>query len=136
MQDNVSTYDPLNHHGPETYRRAVFHQNVRASVVDLMTEFDLPDCAFSTPRRAGTTTPLQALTLLNHSFTLDMAESFGARLEGLRKPDDQVALAFQLAYQRPPSPEELSNASAVIKAHGLRAFCRALLNANELIYLD
>jgi hypothetical protein len=136
MQDNVSTYDPLNHHGPETYRRAVFHQNVRASVVDLMTEFDLPDCAFSSPRRAGTTTPLQALTLLNHSFTIDMAESLGKRLESFGKPDDQVTLAFQLAYQRPPSPDELSSAGAVIKAHGLRAFCRALLNANELIYLD
>ena len=52
MRDNVSTYEPLDRHGPETYRRAVYHQNARASVVDLMTEFDQADCTLSTPRRA------------------------------------------------------------------------------------
>ena len=30
LQDNVSTYIPLDEHGPETYRRAVYHQNARA----------------------------------------------------------------------------------------------------------
>ncbi|MGL5097268.1 MAG: DUF1553 domain-containing protein, partial [Planctomycetia bacterium] len=60
-QDSVSTYLPLDVHGPKTFRRAVYHQNVRASVVDVLSDFDLPDNAFSTPRRADTTTPLQAL---------------------------------------------------------------------------
>ena len=136
MQDNVCTYEPLDQHGPDTFRRAVFHQNARASVVDLMTDFDLPDCAFSSPRRADTTTPLQALTLLNHSFTIDMAESFAARLKSLHETQDQINLAFQLAYQRLPSPEETEAISTVIEEQGLRACCRALLNANELIYLD
>ncbi|MCA9132997.1 MAG: DUF1549 domain-containing protein, partial [Planctomycetales bacterium] len=31
-QNNVCTYFPLERHGPETYRRAVYHQNARASV--------------------------------------------------------------------------------------------------------
>jgi hypothetical protein len=66
LQDNVATYIPLDEHGPETYRRAVYHQNARASLLDLLTEFDCPDNAFSTPRRASTTTPLQALTMMNH----------------------------------------------------------------------
>ena len=136
MQDNVSTYEPLDQHGPETYRRAVFHQNVRASVIDLMTDFDLPDCAFSSPRRADTTTPLQALTLLNHSFTMDMSESLASRLETHREVKDQIISAFQIAYQRLPSPQELETSSAAIEEHGVRAFCRALLNSNELIYLD
>ena len=80
IQDNVSTYVPLDEHGPWTYRRAVYHQNARASVVDLMTDFDQPDCAFSAPARAETTTPLQALTMLNHRFTLDMATALADRL--------------------------------------------------------
>ena len=80
MQDNVCTYVPLDKHGPETYRRAVYHQNARASVVDLMTEFDQPDCTFSAPKRSETTTPLQALTMLNHSFTLDMAAALAEPL--------------------------------------------------------
>jgi len=64
-QNNVCTYFPLEQHGPETYRRAVYHQNARASVVDVLSDFDGPDTAFAAPRRANTTTPLQALTLLN-----------------------------------------------------------------------
>ena len=102
LQDNVSTYLPLDDHGPETYRRAVYHQNVRASVVDLMTEFDQPDCAFSTPRRAETITPLQALTLLNHCFTHDMAGFLAERLrrEVGDDPREQIARAYQLCYGR------------------------------------
>ncbi|MFP6582955.1 MAG: DUF1549 domain-containing protein, partial [Candidatus Hydrogenedentota bacterium] len=72
LRDNVSTYVPLETFGPETYRRSIYHQNVRASRVDLMSEFDSPDCALSEPRRVTTTSPLQALTLMNHQFTLDV----------------------------------------------------------------
>ena len=43
-------------------------------------DFDAPDCAFSIARRIPTTTPSQALALMNHSFTIDMAESLAERL--------------------------------------------------------
>ncbi len=131
-QNNVCTYFPLDHPGPDTYRRAVYHQNARASVVDLLSDFDLPDLAFAAPRRAHTTTPLQALTLLNHRFTLDLAAALAARLD----PADPVAPAYALAFQRPPTPAEKASAAALIAAHGRDAFCRALLNAHELIYLE
>ena len=133
-QNNVCTYFPLDRHGPETYRRAVYHQNARASVVDVLNDFDLPDIAFAAPRRANTTTPLQALTLLNHSFTLDMAQAFAGRLSG--DAAAQIVQAYSVAFQRQPSPKEVAAGTALIAAHGLPAFCRALLNANELIYLE
>ncbi len=100
MRDNVSTYTPLDKHGPETYRRAVYHQNARAMVVDLMTDFDQPDCTFSAPRRAETTTPLQALTMLNHSFTLDMAKALSQRLEAEAGASNTAKIhrAYQLCY--------------------------------------
>src|SRR5690606_30245416 len=100
MRDNVCTYEPLDEHGPETYRRAIYHQNARSSVVDLMTEFDQPDCSFSTPERSETTTPLQALTMLNHDFTLDMSEAFAerVRVEAGEKSEAQVKAAFQIAF--------------------------------------
>jgi hypothetical protein len=131
-QNNVCTYFPLDQHGPETYRRAVYHQNARASVVDILTDFDLPDIAFAAPKRANTTTPLQALTLLNHRFSLDMADALGSRL-GEQEP---VVEAFQLLFQRPPTSQELDAANALIAGYGRRAFCRALLNSNELLYLE
>lgn len=138
MRDNVSTYEPLDEHGSETYRRAVYHQNARASVVDLMTDFDQADCTLSIPRRAQTTTPLQALTMMNHRFTMDMAESLAARVEAEAgsQPEDHVSQAFRLAFQREPGNEELKVARRAIEEHGLRALCRAILNSSELIYLD
>jgi hypothetical protein len=131
-QNNVCTYFPLDAHGPETYRRAVYHQNARASVVDVLNDFDLPDIAFAAPKRANTTTPLQALTLLNHNFTLDMAKALAARLD----EQEPVASAYRLTFQRAPTAKERSAANKLIAAHGRESFCRALLNANELIYLE
>ncbi len=139
LEDNVATYVPLDELGPETYRRAVYHQNARASRADVLTDFDCPDFAFAAPRRAATTSPLQALTLLNHRFTLDMAAALAERLEreaDSDAPEAQVRRAILLAFARLPEAEEVHNASRLVRRHGLRAFCRAVLNSNELIVLN
>jgi hypothetical protein len=137
LRDNVATYRPLEEYGPETYRRSVYHQEARAMQVDLMTDFDSPDCAMSAPRRASTTSPLQALTLMNHSFTVDMAEAMAERL--LKDHADfaaQVRAMYRLAYGRAPEPEEEARAMQLVEAHGLDALARAMLNTNEFIYLN
>jgi len=137
LQDNVATYVPLDKHPAATYRRAVYHQNARAAPTDLMSEFDQPDCAFSTPRRARTTTPLQALTALNHSFTLDMAAAMAARIqrEAGDEPASQVRRAYALCYNRKPSAAALEDCIKLIQSHSLTSLCRVLLNTSELIYL-
>ncbi|MEO1524898.1 MAG: DUF1553 domain-containing protein [Planctomycetota bacterium] len=138
LQDNVSTYVPRDEHGAETYRRAIYHQNARASVIDLMTDFDQPDCAFTAPKRAQTTTPLQALTMLNHRFTLDMAACLAERVkrESGQSVAAQLQHLFRLGYSRTPSDEEIQIGEAFIKEHDLTAFCRAFLNTAELIYVE
>ena len=138
MRDNVSTYEPLKDHGADTYRRAVYHQNARASVVDLMTDFDQPDCAFSTPKRAETTTPLQALTMLNHSFTMDMANALVERLETEAETDlnERVRRVYQLCYSRDPTDSEIEECLDFVMEHGWPMLCRVLLNTSELIYLN
>ncbi len=139
IQNNVCTYFPLDKHGQETYRRSVYHQNARASVVDVLNDFDLPDNSFAAPKRANTTTPLQALTMLNHSFTQDMAS---ALVDQLGQEDQQsaaastVSKAFEIAFQRAPSQTELYAARELIQKHGFKAFARALLNSNELIFIE
>ncbi len=137
QQDNVATYVPLNEHGPQTYRRSVYHHNARAARVDILTDFDCPDPASAEPRRAATTSPLQALTLMNHSFSLDMARALSDRLQkDSAEPTSQVQRAFELAFSRAPSPGELEAATRLVTTHGLRAFCRAILNSNELIHVN
>ncbi len=148
LQDNVATYVPLDQFGPATYRRSVYHQNARAMLIDMMTEFDAPDCAFATPRRSATTTPLQALTMMNHSFTIDMARFLAERIERDVPPKAsgadsaasetaaQVMRAFELAFARQPDEHEITAAVGLVQQYGLPAFCRAILNTNELIYVD
>jgi hypothetical protein len=138
-RDNVATYTPLEFFGPETYRRSVYHQNVRASHVDLLSDFDAPDCAFSTSRRVTTTTPSQSLALMNHSFTMAMADALSKRLAaeaGESNSNEQIRLGFKLAYGRMPSAAEKSAAATLIDTYGMRAFCRALLNSSEFIYVN
>lgn len=136
-QNNVCTYFPLDQHGPETYRRTVYHQNARASIVDVLNDFDLPDIAFASPKRANTTTPLQALTLLNHSFTLDMAAALAARSQDWSsQPAAAITQTYRHCYQRDPSAAEVTAAMEILRIHPPTALCRALLNSNELIYLE
>jgi hypothetical protein len=138
LEDNVATYVPLASPGTETFRRAVYHQNARAAHVDLMSDFDCPDPAFAVPRRASTTTPLQSLTMMNHRFTMDMARSFADRLAQDKSANEsaQVCHAFLAAYARAPDESELKASLRLVYEHGLAAFCRAVLNSSELIYVE
>ncbi len=101
-------------------------------MVDVLSDFDLPDIAFAAPKRANTTSPLQALTLLNNGFTLDMAKAFAARLDG----PDPVTQAYSIALQRQPTANERAAAAKLLAQHGKPAFCRALLNSNALIFIE
>ncbi|MFN6050139.1 MAG: DUF1553 domain-containing protein, partial [Planctomycetia bacterium] len=124
--------------GPATSRTAVSHPHARASRVDVLGDFDLPDPAGAEPRRASTTTPLQALTLLNHLFSVDMASALADRVTreaGADAPSRQVERMFQLAFGRMPTPDELARAGTLVKEHGLKAMARVILNSNELINL-
>jgi len=76
---------------------------------------------------------------MNHSFTLTMAQALADRVAGEAGSSDakaQVACAFELAFGRAPKSSEVDAATALIAQHGLRAFCRALFNSNELIYVN
>ena len=75
---------------------------------------------------------------MNHAFALDMAQALADRLkhEEGTDPDAQVRRGFALAFGRSPTTAEQSESVTLIARHGLTAFCRVILNANELIYLD
>lgn len=136
--DNVATYGFRSSFGPETYRRAVYHQSARSVKDDLMGPFDCPDSALPEPKRVSTTTALQALSLLNNAFVVDQAGFFAERLQretGGSGVQNQIRLGFRLAFGREARDEEISAATELIGRHGLKAFCRALLNANEFLYV-
>ena len=131
-------YEPLDPVGHEFNRRSIYRMWARGGKHPLLDTFDCPDPSTATPRRGSTTTPLQALALLNNSFTLRMADHFADRLQRDRPADleRQLHLAFCLAYGRPPTETELNVSQEFVSQHGMPAFCRVLLNSNGFLYVD
>uniref|UniRef100_UPI00286A4244 DUF1553 domain-containing protein n=1 Tax=Armatimonas sp. TaxID=1872638 RepID=UPI00286A4244 len=135
-QENIAFYGPATSYGPETWRRSVYRMAVRAVRDNLLASFDCPESAQRAPKREVTTTPLQALSLLNGPFVREQAMHFAQRLqkEAGTSPEKQIAHAFRLAFGRSPSAEELSLARPLVAKDGLPALCRALFNAHEFLY--
>jgi len=119
----------------QTHRRSVYRFVVRSVPDPWMTSFDCADPSHCTPVRSETTTPLQALALMNDRFMLRQAERFAARVQA-EAPRDPVSLAARLAWQREPEPAELRLLRGHEKEHSLAAVCRVLLNSNEFLYVD
>jgi mono/diheme cytochrome c family protein len=134
----VHVYAPKVDFGPAEWRRMIYQNKPRMEQDEVFGTFDCPDAGQVAPRRNRSTTPLQALNLLNSRFMLQQSALFAERLQREAGPDvdEQVRRAFQLAFQRDPHPAELAAAAQLIAAHGTPVFCRALLNANEFIHTD
>lgn len=134
---NVPDYVRTDLPGHETHRRAVYRFNIRTYRFPVMAAFDCPDPSVSTPRRVVSTTPLQALTLLNNPFCVRCAERLAARVQAAHGADvaGSVRAVFRRVLLRDPSPEELSTCTRIAKEFGLRAVCRALINSNEFLYV-
>ena len=137
MYKGSQFYEPQDPVGPEFQRRSIYRMWARGGKNPLLDTFDCPDPSTTTPKRGSTTTPLQALTLLNHSFTLRMSDASAERL-AKEAPGDrqaQIRQAFVLAYGREPTAEEHAAAESVVQRHGLSPLCRALFNSNGFLYI-
>lgn len=131
-------------------RRSVYTKVVRNSRDPLFEAFDAPDGSNTTPQRIATVTPVQALLMINGKWSLARAKGFAARLRREAETDqDRIALAYRLAFGRPPNSTEPAEALRFLReqtgkssgrtdgeADALVDFCHALLNSNEFLYVD
>ncbi len=122
----------------EDLRRSLYRVWSRGGRDRLLDAFDCPDPSATAPSRAVTTTPLQALALLNNALVLRTAGDFAERLKREAGGDvaRQVRRAYLLAYGRAPSAEEAELAERVVREHGLAVLTRAIFNSNEFLYVD
>jgi hypothetical protein len=126
----------------EQDRRSVYLVVKRALKVPLLECLDFANSASPVGVRPVTTTAPQALMLLNDAFVREQAAALSDRLlhetDGSGEPF--VEAAFQRVLQRSPSPRErdkgLRFLSTPRESESRIAFCRALLNLNETIYVD
>ena len=135
--ENVHHYFPKQNLGPDEYRRMIYMTKIRQEQDDVFGLFDCPDGGQVIPNRSRSTTPLQALNLLNSQFILDQAQALANRVRKETGNDirDQVRRAFSRTYSRSPDRVELEQAATLVEEHGLEALCRALLNSNEFLFL-
>lgn len=130
-------YDPIDPTDASGHRRTIYRGWARGGRSPFLDTFDCPDPSTPTPKRSVTTTPLQALSLLNNAFVLRMADRLAGRLtEASDDPATQVVQVYQLMYSRQPRPDETAACAAFAAQHGWPALCRALLNSSEFLYVD
>ena len=129
-------------------RRSIYTEQRRNTPDPLLDVFDSADGFSSTAERNITTTPTQALLMINSKEALARASEFARRIqnEAGTDRDSQIRAAYRLSFGREPSPAELSAAAEFLNTQAARNaeaasnvladFCHVLLNSNEFLYVD
>jgi mono/diheme cytochrome c family protein len=130
-------YEPRDSSEPDLQRRTVYRMNVSSGGDPMLDALDCPLPSIKTPKRVTTTTPLQALSLMNGPLSIRLSKTFAARLgrdaDGI---DGQIARAFQLALGRDPSPAELDRSRQLVNSEGMETLCWGLFNASEFLQVE
>ncbi|MFO0867880.1 MAG: PSD1 and planctomycete cytochrome C domain-containing protein [Pirellulales bacterium] len=129
-------------------RRTVYTRVLRNTREPLLDAFDAPDHIVSTAERNVTTTPNQALLMINGPYSLARAGALAARLHTLSLSEDRAGVEQLYAWvlARRPSSDEVQEAldflgqsrAAGPSANGTawQDLCHVLLNSNEFLYVD
>lgn len=138
----------------DTNRRSVYLMTQRIQRHPYLAIFDGPDPSASTPARISSTTPLQALYLLNDAFVHESAAGLAKRLlEEAPTDETRVERAYLLILSRRPEREELDASQQFLSAarqklqagdiaadqldsQTWQSLIRALFRLNEFVYID
>jgi hypothetical protein len=95
--------------GPDRYRRGLYTFMQRSVPYPQQIAFDAPSSLVSCSRRERSTTPLQALNLLNDPVFWEAAQALGARVqrEASGSLEERIRYLFELALGRPASFDEV-----------------------------
>ena len=123
-------------------RRSLYLAQTRTRSVAFLHVFDCPDMTSDNqPERFRASLPTQSLALLNNPLVMRTSKAFTQELLEKTKNDyrEAVKLAFDEAYNRPPTAKEQEIAAKSIaaetdKPEGLRLFIQAMFGANNFLY--
>lgn len=125
-----------------TPRRTLYGFIDRLDVPPLLTTFDFPSPAQSSPQRDQTTVPPQALFLMNNGFVNEVAKRVANHpmLAAETSAAGRAQRLFELLYGRPPTTSEqeriIAFASDPSTAAPWEKIAHALLMANEFLFID
>jgi len=125
-------YEPSK--GADLYRRGMYVFWKRAAHYPSFQTFDAPSRETCIVQRPRTSTPLQALVVMNDPAYVEAARALAARAlkEGGTKLEDQLAYAFRLTLARSPAKDELDALKAAYQRH-LEEFSRDAKSVDALL---
>ncbi len=130
-------YHKHNPKDPLTHRRSIYRFIVRSQPDPFMTTLDCADSSQSVAKRDETVTALQALSLLNNKFMLQMAQDFAKRIESeFDDPAERVERSFELITGRRPTRQQRMILMKYADEFGNENLCRLLFNLNEFVFVD
>lgn len=138
----------------ESNRRSVYLMTQRIQKHPYFAIFDGADTNLSTAERLVTTTPIQALFMMNSPFVHDQADRLAQKLiSEFPQENQQVDRAHRVVLGRPATPEELEKGADYLqkaqaalasrdvpvvekRAQALASYVRALFSSNEFLFVD
>jgi hypothetical protein len=138
----------------DSKHRSVYLMTQRIQRHPYLAIFDGADPSASTAYRTTSTTPLQALFLLNDPFVHEQSQAFAARIAKVAHDDEtRLMFAYEAALGRPADRDELDRGLAFlakareklsesgkpgeqVAAEAWQAMVRALFRLNEFVYVD
>ncbi len=135
---------PITEDDMSTWRRSVYVKVKRSLLLPQLEVFDCPEITASVAARNSTTTPLQALTLMNDPLVQQQAnvmtamiyQNFGFVADTSPEKDRGVVeYVYQRALQRSPTPREAKLAYKVLTTQGRSRLCLLMFNLNEFVYV-
>jgi hypothetical protein len=98
-------------------RRSIYTRMLRNTRDPLLEVFDAPDGILSSPQRYVSTTPTQALLMMNSPIVWKHAQALASRLEHERPgtPSGQIDLLYRLLLGRGPTGEETQAALSFLE---------------------
>ena len=133
VKKTYAQWEVVDNHGPQTWRRMLYQERMRRVDDQIFTAFDFPDCGQVRAKRPISTTPLQALNLMNSPFVVEQSKFIAQRAmrEGGDAREDQVRWLFDCLLSRAPQAGEMAACEGVT----LQLVARSLMNSNEFGFL-
>jgi hypothetical protein len=137
VKKRYAQWEVTDNHGPDTWRRMIYQERMRRVDDQMFTAFDFPDCGQVRAKRPVSTTPLQALNLMNSEFVIEQSRRIADRAKRESQDDARASVTrcFELLLNRAPEAEELTACLALAEKDDLALVCRALINSNEFAFL-
>jgi len=138
----------------DTRRRSIYLMQQRLKKNAFLALFDGADPSSSTGIRQPSTTPLQALFVMNDPLAHAESEKLAARIIASGKDNPaRVDIAYQMTLNRPPEADEqqqcadfletyrdklveLKTPLEQVESKAWAALARALLSSNEFVFVD